>query len=325
MKIVLTGSLGNISKPLAKDLLRKGHSVTVISSKTERQKDIEALGATAAIGSIRDLDFLTKTFTAADIVYLMEPTEPERFFDKTFDVYKNVTDLVTGYKKAVERSSVKRIVHLSSIGAHTDQGVGLLKFHFMAESILKTLPADVSIKFMRPVGFYGNLLQTIEVIKSVSKGFIGAIMALQYYGIAGLLSGKRGVMLSNYGGDVINLLVSPNDIATVIAEEMAKPFEGHSIRYIASEEPTCNEVARIMGEAIGKPYLKWGSISDKMLRNTMLKRGANKMLVDGVVEMGVSGRTGKLYEDYYKNRPVLGKTKLREYAPIFAEAYKKSQ
>jgi hypothetical protein len=87
--------------------------------------------------------------------------------DKTFDVYKNITDLVTGYKKAVDRSGVKRIVHLSSIGAHTDQGVGLLKFHFMAESILKTLPADVSIKFMRPVGFYGNLLQTIEVIIKV--------------------------------------------------------------------------------------------------------------------------------------------------------------
>lgn len=215
-------------------------------------------------------------------------------------------------------------MHLSSIGAHTNEGVGILKFHFIAESILKTLPADVSIKFMRPVGFYGNLLQNIEVIKTTSKGFVGFIMALQYYGIGGLLSGKRGVILANYGGDLMNLLVSPNDIAAVIAEEMEKTFAGRTVRYIASEERTCNEVAQIMGTAIGKPYLKWGSISDKMLRNTMLKRGMNEMMVNGFIDMGISGRTGKLYEDYYKHQPVLSKTKLRDYAPVFAEAYRKS-
>jgi len=325
MKIILTGSLGNISKPLTIDLVQRGHSVTAISSKIERKREIEALGARAAIGSIRDLEFLTRTFTGADIVYLMEPSDQARLFDSTYDIYESISGLVTLYKKAVVGSGVKRIVHLSSIGAHTDQGVGLLKFHFLAESVLKSLPADVSIKFMRPVGFYGNLLQNIETIKSTSKGFIGAILALQYYGIAGLLSSKRGVILANYGGNVINLLVSPNDIASVIAEEMEMPFEGRTIRYIASEEPTCDEVAKLLGKSIGKDYLKWGRVSDKMIRNAMLKRGMNKMIVDGLVEMGAAAHRGELYEDYYKHRPLLGKTKLRTYAPVFAEAYQKNK
>ena len=52
MKIIVTGSLGHISKPLTEELVGKGHSVTVISSKAERQKDIEALGAKAAIGTM---------------------------------------------------------------------------------------------------------------------------------------------------------------------------------------------------------------------------------------------------------------------------------
>jgi hypothetical protein len=51
MKVVITGSLGNISKPLAHELVAQGHAVKVISSKPEKQTDIEALGATAAIGS----------------------------------------------------------------------------------------------------------------------------------------------------------------------------------------------------------------------------------------------------------------------------------
>ncbi len=54
MKIVVTGSLGHISKPLAHELVQKGHSVTVISSKAERKKDIEAMGAKAAIGSMEN-------------------------------------------------------------------------------------------------------------------------------------------------------------------------------------------------------------------------------------------------------------------------------
>ena len=323
MKIVLTGSLGHISKPLAKELVQKGHQVTVISSKTERQKEIEALGAKAAIGSMQDAEFLSKTFVGADIVYLMEPSDPANFIDKNFDVYKATSEIVNNYKKAVEKSGVKKVVHLSSIGAHTDKGVGLLRFHYIAESILKELPNDVCIKFMRPVGFYYNLLMNIEVIKALSKGFIGSIMALQHYGIAGLLSGKRGVIVSNYGGDVVNLLVSTYDIASVIAEEMEKPFIGRSFRYIASEELTCNEVAKILGEAIGKPYLKWGTISDKMLTNTMLKRGINEAMVEGLVEMGASGREGRLYEDYYKHRPILSKTKLKDYVNEFAEAYNK--
>ena len=54
MNIIVTGSLGNISKPLTKELVQQGHSVTGISCKPEKQKNIEALGAKAAIGTVED-------------------------------------------------------------------------------------------------------------------------------------------------------------------------------------------------------------------------------------------------------------------------------
>jgi uncharacterized protein YbjT (DUF2867 family) len=84
MKIILTGSLGNISKPLTVELAGKGHEVTVISSKPEKQTSIELLGAKAAIGSIEDVDFLTATFTGADAVYCMLP--PFDYFDPNLDI-----------------------------------------------------------------------------------------------------------------------------------------------------------------------------------------------------------------------------------------------
>ena len=57
MKITVTGSLGNISKLLAQELIAHGHDVTIISSKADKQAEIEALGAKAAIGSVTDAEF----------------------------------------------------------------------------------------------------------------------------------------------------------------------------------------------------------------------------------------------------------------------------
>ena len=52
MKYVVTGSLGNVSKPLAEKLLAAGHDVTIVSSKSEKAAQFEAMGAEAAIGSV---------------------------------------------------------------------------------------------------------------------------------------------------------------------------------------------------------------------------------------------------------------------------------
>ena len=297
MKIVITGSLGHISKPLAIALVQKGHAVTVISSKPERQKDIEAIGASAAIGKMEDAGFLAASFKAADIVYVMEVLAPGAFFDKNVDVNAAITGIGCSYQQAIREAGVKRVVHLSSIGAHTGTGNGMLAFHYNVENILKQLPGDVSIKFMRPVGFYYNMLAFIPTVKT------------------------QGAIISNYGGSDKEPWVSPLDIAAVIAEEMEKSFNGREIRYIASDEVAPNEVAEILGEAIGQPGLEWRVITDEQMLNGMVAAGMNPQTASGLVEMNAARRNGVLYEDYYKNKPVLGHVKLKVFAKEFAAAY----
>ena len=75
MKFVITGSLGNISKPIASALVKAGNDVTVITSNQDRVKDIQALGAKAAVGSVEDAAFLTSAFSGADAVYTDGATE----------------------------------------------------------------------------------------------------------------------------------------------------------------------------------------------------------------------------------------------------------
>ncbi len=103
MKIVITGSLGHISKPLADILLQKGHLVTVVSSNSEKQTDIEALGAKAAIGSIEDANFLTTVFAGADVVYCMEP--PINFFTSQANLQTHWTVIARNYAEAMDQWS----------------------------------------------------------------------------------------------------------------------------------------------------------------------------------------------------------------------------
>jgi uncharacterized protein YbjT (DUF2867 family) len=203
--------------------------------------------------------------------------------------------LAHNFKQAILKTGEKRVVHLSSIGAHTDKGNGMLRFHWLVENILRELPADVSIKHIRPVGFYYNLFAFINTIKT------------------------QGAIISNYGG-IEEPWVSPIDIASVVAEEMETPFDGIKIRYVASDELSCDEVAGILGKAIGKPDLKWLAIPDEKQLEGLIKAGMNPVIAKGYVDMN-AGRRNTLYEDYYRNKPVLGKVKMTDFAKDFAAAY----
>jgi uncharacterized protein YbjT (DUF2867 family) len=294
MKIIVTGSLGHISKPLTQELVQKGHEVTVISSKPDKQAEIEALGATAAIGSVEDADFLTTTFTGADAVYTMIP--PASYGDPNLDLMEHCCSLANNYAQAIKASGVKRVVHLSSIGAHLDHGSGLILFHHNVEVILSKL-TDVAIAFMRPVGFYYNLLGFVPMIKNT------------------------GIITSNYGAEKVLVWVSPIDIAAAVVKELEIPPVCRKVIYVASDELTGDETASILGAAIGKPDLKWVIIPNEQMQAGLEAVGMKPEIAAGMVEMFASQQSGLLTEDYYHNKPALGKVKLTDFAKEFATVY----
>ena len=292
MKIVVTGSLGNISKPLAQALVEEGHTVTVISSKPDKQTDIESFGAIAAIGSVEDADFLVSAFAGADAVYVMIPpnfTEP--------DQVAYYSRLGRNYAHALQQSGVKRVVNLSSWGAHLDKDTGPILGSYHVESILNEL-SEVALTHLRPTSFYTNLYGFVAMIKA--QGFLGA----------------------NYGGDDKVAMVHPHDIATVAAEELVSPTAaGHHVRYVSSDEYTCTEAARVLGAAIGKPDLKWLTFTDQEMQENLEKAGLPAPVAAGVVELYASIHSGKLGEDYEQHKPVMGQVKLADFAKEFAAAF----
>lgn len=280
MKIVITGSLGNISKPLVTALSTKGHSVTVISSNPEKQKEIEAIGAKAAIGSIEDINFLITTFAGADAVYCMIPFN---FMEEDQAAY--FIKIETNYVQAIKHNEIEKVVFLTGWAANVE------------DSPLLNQLSDRTVIELRPGSFYTNFYNDIKTIK------------------------EKGALMAGYGENDKIAFVSPNDIAEAVLEELTTPFQGKKVRYVASDELTCNEAAKILGESIGKPELKWIALSEEQLLNLLIQSGFPHQLAHNFVKMQMETHSGKTFENYLKNRPVLGKTKLKEFAKEFAKAY----
>jgi uncharacterized protein YbjT (DUF2867 family) len=296
MKFIVTGSLGNISKPLAEKLIAAGHSVTVVSSKADKIAQIEALGAKAAIGSIEDVDFLAKTFAGADAVYTMVPPN---FGADNWKKY--IAGIGENYAEAIHAAGVKNVVNLSSIGAHMPEGCGPVSGLFFVEKALNALET-VNVKHLRPGFFYTNFLANIGMVKHMD------------------------IIGGNYGENATLVLVHPENIAEVAAEELLNlSFKGKSLRYIVSEEKTTQEVAATLGKAIGKPDLPWINFRDEETMGGMLQAGVPEEIAKNYAEMGAAIRSGEMDSDYRKNKPaVFGKTKLEDFAPVFAAVYAQS-
>ena len=306
MKVIVTGSLGNIGKPLAETLVAQGHQVTVVSSDQKKKAAIEALGATPAIGSISDVKFLTDTLKDADAVYAMIPlsfTEP--------DLGSYLRRMAQNYVQALKQAGTPRVVLLSGWAADLTQGENV-------EDVFDDLKTSLTI--MRPAVFYTNFYQSMDLIKG--KGLMGKFLTLRYLGLWALITGKTGLLMGNYGGEDRIVFVSPKDIADAVAEELLLHPEKKVIRYVGSEEMTCNEAAKIIGTAVGKPWLKWVLLSDKeMLRGLKMAKVPEK-LAGTLVEMQAAMHSGKALENFQRNKPKMGKIKLADFAKEFAKDYK---
>lgn len=292
MKITLTGSLGNITKPLAEILVGKGHEVKIISSNPGRAEAIKALGAIPLIGSVADTAFLTAAFTGADAIYTMVPPD---FSAPQFKAY--ISETGKNYAAAIQQSGVKKVVNLSSVGADLPDGTGPIAGLHQVENTFAQLDG-VAIKHLRAGYFFINFLANIDMVKHAH------------------------ILGSNFGADAKLVLVHPRHIAKVAAETLERELSGKSVLYVANDDQsTPADVAKALGTAVGKPELPWVAFSDEDAFNGMTGAGLPEEIAKNYVEMGDAIRSNRLFVDYYQNRPVLGSDSLQDFATEFAAAY----
>jgi len=290
-KYVISGSVGHISRPIIVELVKSGNQVSVITSSGDRVKEIESLGAKALVGSLLDTTFLTKAFKDAGAAYTMIPPNLQA---DNWRAYQS--QVAKSFESALRANAIKYVVNLSSVGAHEPKGVGPVTGLYDFEQLLNKIPG-LNVKHLRPSFFYYNFLAQIGLIK------------------------QAGIMGGNYGASEKVFLVHVNDISKAALEELkALNFQGSSVRYIIGDERSGQEIASVLGKAIGRE-LNWVEFTDEQQRQGLQSAGLAETIVNGYVEMGHALRTGIMQADARKNKSTLSTIKLEDFTKEFAAAF----
>jgi uncharacterized protein YbjT (DUF2867 family) len=227
---VLLGANGNITSKAARILLSQGNDIRVVGRSAARLEPLRQAGAQLAIGDIADVEFLSGALRGAQAVYTMIPPQygaPEPLVD-----YARAGEAIA---KAITAVGVKRVVNLSSTGAHLAAGTGPIVALRAQEARLNAI-AGVHTLHLRPGYFFENHLNAIGLIKA--------------YGVYSDTLDPNAAIPS----------IATSDVAQVVARALREPGNGAEkwVLHLRGPKPyTPTEAAAILGDAIGKPDLHY--------------------------------------------------------------------
>ncbi len=146
---VVTGATGKTGSTAAKTLFARGVPVRVVVRSEAKGKSWQDAGAEIAVADVGDAASMTAAFRAATGAYLMNP--PAMGGE---DVFARAQQVGSAMAQAVKAAGVKKVVLLSSIGAHVPQGTGIIRTSWIVEQSLKD--SAPGIAYARGL-FYGEL------------------------------------------------------------------------------------------------------------------------------------------------------------------------
>ncbi|MFC4307948.1 NAD(P)H-binding protein [Steroidobacter flavus] len=294
---VLLGSNGNITSKTASLLLAQGAPVRVVGRNANSLRALRAAGAEIATGDLADSDFLAKAFTGALAVYTMIPPGHSEL-----DMAATQNRRGEAIARAIGASGVKRVVNLSSIGAHLPSGTGPIAGLYRQEQRLNALDG-VDVLHVRPGYFFENHLAALQMIPTI------------------------GVYTDMTAPDAPLPMAATSDIAKVVARELLTPsFSGKRVLHLhAPRLYTMRESTQLLGAAIGKPDLAYVQADLVQGKAALLQFGLSASGADQIAEMSAAFSAGLLNGEYEKGPTELAPTTLESFAAtVFKPAYEAS-
>ncbi|KLN57221.1 NmrA family NAD(P)-binding protein [Variovorax paradoxus] len=294
---VLLGSNGNITSKVAALLLGQGTPVRVVGRNTGSLASVKAAGADIAAGDIGDAGFLAQAFAGATAAYTMIPTDYA-----AQDMAAEQDRLGNAIARAIAAAGLKRVVNLSSVGAHLSSGTGPIAGLHRQERRLNEL-ADVDVLHLRPGYFFENHLIAIEMIRTI------------------------GAYADMTAPDSPLPMVATADIAQVVARELRTPSgKGkHVLHLRAPSLYTMKEATAVLGAAIGKPDLAYVQSDPEQGRAALMQQGFSANAAAQLVEMSAAFSTGRLDGEYDKGPAEITPTTLADFAAaVFRPAFEKT-
>lgn len=265
-KIVILGATGTVGSKISEILLKEGNHVTVMARHSDKLQKFKSMGAEVITGDVNDVNTLTKAFKNADSAFLILPDNAKA--ENTRAYQRQVT---SNYIEAIEKSGIKYIVNMSSLGSHMHEGNGIMGGTGEQEVRLNQLN-DVNVLHIRSAYFMENFLRTIGLVKS------------------------KGINGTAADGDHAIPMVATQDVAKVAAAHLSNlDFVDKSVHAVMGpKDYTYREFNNIIGKAIGNPELPYVQIPVDQAKQVFLGNGFSEDFVDNLLGMAVAIKSGMM-------------------------------
>lgn len=254
---VVTGASGNTGSVVAQTLLEQGKQVRVVGRNRDHLRQFTDRGAEAVVADMTDAAKLVKAFAGAEAVYAMIP--PNVGASDLFSYDEQITSSLVA---ALTEARVQYVVALSSVGADKPSGTGPVTGLHRLEEALDRING-LNVLHLRAGYFMENTLAQAGAIQMMGSA-------------AGPLR-----------GDLKLPMIAAHDIGAAAAHALLQlDFKGSESRELLGQRDiSYDEVAAIIGKAIGKPGLKYVHVPDDQLRPIFAQQGMSSNFVDLLLEM----------------------------------------
>ena len=253
---VILGASGNTGHVVAQQLLSKGKKVRVVGRNADHLQFLAAEGAEKFIADVTDAQALAKAFHQAESAYVMIPPNPT---STDFRAFQNrAGDAIT---KALQDAGVKNVVALSSLGADQPGGTGpILGLHDLEQKLNRL---NANVLHLRPGYFMENTLPQAAAIR------------------------MTGSALGPIRPDLKLPMIATCDIGKAAAEALLRlEFRGKQVQELHGQRDlNYIEAAAVIGQAVGKPDLKYFQAPNNQVRAAMLQMGMADNFVGLILEM----------------------------------------
>jgi uncharacterized protein YbjT (DUF2867 family) len=265
---VVLGASGHTGHVVATNLLTRGQQVRVVGRNSAHLQPLSSKGAEPFIADVSDASALAKAFQQADSAYVMIP--PNLTSKDPLGYSGRVSDAIA---TAVQKSGVKNVVALSSVGAELASGTGpVVGLHNLEQKLNQI--GSASVLYLRAAYFMENTLPQAPAIHKMNS-------------TAGPLH-----------PDLRIPMIATRDIGNVASDALLHPtIRGKQIRELHGHgDLTYTDVTSTIGKAIGKTDLKYIQLSGDQFGAALVQMGGmSQQVADLLVEMTAALNSGKMH------------------------------
>lgn len=279
---IVLGASGQVGSGVVDWLIEKKQPVKGVIRNPEKADKLQKKGVEIAIADAFDLVALQTAFKDGTTIFVLMPETPI-----TDDVIGDTRAILENYRKAIESSSIKKIVGLSSYGAQHASGTGNLILSYMLEQAFVGLP--VQQIFVRPAYYYSNWLPYLPIAK------------------------EQGVLPTFFPTDLKIPMISPHDVAHFVAQVMTKPVEGVVIYELEGPAHySSEEVAQTLGQILNKD-VKAEQIPRERWKETLQQAGFSVDAMKNLIEMTEAVINGLARPEKKETTSFTAQTTLEQY------------